>query len=48
MLQQELVHAVVQRIGLHHLLGEISLISAKGALATRHVFSAWGDMLLIF
>jgi hypothetical protein len=40
MLQQELIHAVVQRIGLHHLYGELSGIWADGALGTRHLSCA--------
>lgn len=48
LLQQELIYAVVQRIGLHHLLGEISRISAKGALRTCPLFSACQGMLLRF
>lgn len=48
MLQQELVHAIVQRIGLHHLFGERSGISADGALGTRQVSSVCQGMLLRF
>jgi len=48
MLQHELVHPVVQRIGLHHLLGEICWGSGNRALRTCPPLSARRGMLLHF
>jgi hypothetical protein len=48
MLHKELVYAVVQRKGLHHLFGEIWSVSSKRALRTCCPLSARRAMLLRF